>query len=188
MTNLGKIAKGTIDIFRPERDSLEEITALLHRSYQPLIEMGLNYVAATQSSVITAARLAEGIGYIARSENEIIGTITYYSSVKEDHSHPSFYKKAEVCHFGQFAVSPDLQGKGIGRMLLEHVEVKALEDKMGQIACDTAEGSADLIAFYKRRGYSQIGYQQWSHAVYRSVILCKDLNPLALRKCASLGT
>ncbi len=47
---------------------------------------------------------------------------------------------------------------------------------MREIACDTAEPAIELIKFYTKRGYREIGYYQWGHAVYRSVILSKVLS------------
>jgi hypothetical protein len=68
----------TIDGYDAVRDSLDEITAMLHTSYAVLAAMGFNYVAATQSTLVTQERLAAGIPFVARSDDGIIGTITYY--------------------------------------------------------------------------------------------------------------
>jgi len=40
----------------------------------------------------------------------------------------------------------------------------------------TTPRSAHLIAFYSARGYRNVGYEQWDHTNYRSVILSKRLN------------
>jgi GNAT superfamily N-acetyltransferase len=150
-----------IEQYAAERDSIDEITNLLHQAYRHLAEMGFNYIAATQSSLITAARIDSGITYIARSQSGIVGTITYYPRVAEDKDEPSFFKSIKVCHFGQFAVCPELQGSGIGSRLLDCVEDKAVKDYKKEIACDTAENAIHLVEYYKRRGYRKIGHQQW---------------------------
>jgi GNAT superfamily N-acetyltransferase len=168
----------TIDCYDPLRDSLDEITDLLHRAYARLVEMGFNYVAATQSSVVTMERLTAGIPYIARLNDCIIGTITYYPTAPDDITEPDYYKRSDVAHFGQFAVSPEMQKQGIGHELVELIEAKALQDGKCEIACDTAEGAIHLIDFYKRRGYRPIGYQQWGHAHYRSIILSKTIREI----------
>lgn len=137
--------------------------------------MGFNYVAADQSHDVTRSRLESGIAYVACYRNRIIGTATYYPRVPADSDHPDIYKRLDVAHFGQFAVSPDVQRHGVGNLLMDRIEEKALEEGMQHIACDTSEGAAHLISYYERRGYSKVGYQQWPHAVYRSVILSKQL-------------
>lgn len=42
----------------------DEITALLHRSYAPLAEKGMRYLASHQNSEKTLERLREGESYL----------------------------------------------------------------------------------------------------------------------------
>jgi GNAT superfamily N-acetyltransferase len=165
----------TIDFYDPTRDSLDEITNILHRAYARLAEMGFNYVAATQSTVVTQERLIAGIPYVARRNNCIIGAITYYPTVPNDIEEPNYYKNKDIAHFGQFAVAPEMQKRSIGNKLVEFIEAYALRDGKQELACDTADGAIHLIDYYKRRGYRSIGYHQWQHACYRSIILSKTL-------------
>jgi len=168
----------TIDFYDSIRDSLDEITNMLHRAYAGLAEMGFNYVAATQSTVVTQKRLTAGIPYVARFDNCIIGTITYYPTAPNDIEEPNYYKNKDVAHFGQFAVSPEMQQRGIGSKLIELVEAHAQLDGKRELACDTAEGVLQLVDYYKRRGYLLIEYHRWPHACYRSIILAKILGPM----------
>lgn len=163
-----------IELYDPTRDSLEQITQLLHSAYAKLASKGFNYVAATQSTEVTQSRLNSGQGVIARKGGVIIGTITYYTGTRGTYE-PEHYKKSSIGHFGQFAVLPALQKHSIGSKLVEFVESLALADGKSEIACDTAEGAIDLVTYYKSRGYRTIGYHQWEHATYRSVLLSKSL-------------
>lgn len=67
-------------------------------------------------------------------------------------------KQAEQVYLGMLAVSPPLQGKGIGKQLLEAAERAAQatwavsKSVMTVIACRN-----ELIAFYERRGYRRTG-------------------------------
>jgi GNAT superfamily N-acetyltransferase len=139
--------------------------------------MGFNYVAATQSTLVTQERLAAGMPFVARSDDGIIGTITYYPKAQHKNTEPDLYQDKDIGHFGQFAVSPEMQKHGIGDKLVKHVERITLVDGKRELACDTAEGAIELIDFYTRRGYKPIGYHRWGHACYRSIILCKTLGP-----------
>jgi GNAT superfamily N-acetyltransferase len=165
----------TIALYDANKDSLDELTLLLHRAYAVLADRGFNYVAATQSPLVTEKRLQAGIAYTARLNEQIVGTVTYYSTSPDTPEEPDYYKKSEVGHFGQFAVLPEMQKLGIGGMLVELIESVALSDKKEEIACDTAEGATNLIEYYTRRGYQAVGYQQWGHACYRSIMLSKSL-------------
>lgn len=164
-----------IDRYDASRDSLDEITALLHQAYAKLAAMGFNYVAATQDASVTAKRLQAGDSYVARVEGQLVGVISYYESLMPGFSEPPLYGDKDACHFGQFAVLPGKQNLGVGRQLLEYVENHAQSRGKKQIACDTAEGATHLLSFYEKRGYSPAGYHQWAHACYRSIILCKAL-------------
>ncbi|AZM63671.1 MULTISPECIES: GNAT family N-acetyltransferase [unclassified Streptomyces] len=61
-------------------------------------------------------------------------------------------------YFGMFAVSPDLQGAGLGRTVLAQAERRAREtwgaDEMHMTVISVRE---DLIAWYERRGYRRTG-------------------------------
>ena len=53
---------------------------------------------------------------------------------------------------GRLCVAPDLQGRGLGRMLLEHAEGTAVSG-IRTLSLMTGSGSADNLRFYKRAGY-----------------------------------
>jgi ribosomal protein S18 acetylase RimI-like enzyme len=63
-----------------------------------------------------------------------------------------------VCYFGMFAVSPVLQGGGIGRSLLAEAERIAHEEWGAQsMQMTVITQRRDLIAWYERRGYVLTG-------------------------------
>ncbi len=53
---------------------------------------------------------------------------------------------------GRLCVAPDLQGRGLGRMLLEHAEGTAASG-IRTFTLMTGAGSADNIRFYRKAGY-----------------------------------
>lgn len=61
-----------------------------------------------------------------------------------------------LAEFGTFAVDPELHGKGLGSELLCSAELMApVEIKVFQVS--VVSRNADLIAFYRRRGYRETG-------------------------------
>lgn len=159
------------------RDSYDALTELLHAAYRPLAEMGLNYVATTQDASVTRARIgAATASWVAVGDDgAIVGTVCYYAGSRHDRE-PAWYSRAEVGHFGQFAVSPAQQRSGIGAALLRAVEERALADGKMELACDTAEPASHLHAYYARHGFRVVGRHRWPHAVYDSIILSKSLD------------
>lgn len=65
-------------------------------------------------------------------------------------------KEAEL-YFGMLTVSPDLQAKGIGKLLLSAVEKYALQYHYNRITMTVISIRKELIAWYERRGYSATG-------------------------------
>ena len=155
-------------------DDIEELTALLNRSYKKLSDQGFKYLASHQDSSITKKRIDEGQCFIALFDNKLIATITYYSPAQA--SGNEWYDQNFVASYGQFAVDEKLQKEGIGSKLIEHVETLARSDNAKEIAVDTAEGAEELIRYYSKRDYKFVGHTQWKETNYRSVLLSKKLN------------
>lgn len=62
------------------------------------------------------------------------------------------------CEFGKFAVDPNQQANGIGKMLLEASEAAAKSHfGVSLMTMLVVDGRFELEAFYKRRGYSRTG-------------------------------
>jgi len=155
-------------------DDLVALTDLLHRAYAELADMGLRYVASHQSVETTAKRIARGECYVALLEQRIVGTITLQPPDLASGS--AWLDRADVAVFKQFGVEPALKRRGIGAALLDTVEQRALDLGAAEVACDTADDAAHLIALYERRGYRFIEHVDWRpHTNYCSVVLSKRL-------------
>jgi GNAT superfamily N-acetyltransferase len=154
-------------------DSISALTELLHRAYRPLADNGLRFLATHQDDSVTLDRCREGECYVAMQQGKIVGTILFRDSAATEGC--DWYDRPDVASFGQFAVSPELQGRGIGSMLIDLVESLAAETGAQEIALDTAEGAKHLIEYYTRRGYRPVGHADWEETNYISVILSKRL-------------
>jgi GNAT superfamily N-acetyltransferase len=155
-----------------ETDDIEELTRLLNLAYKALADMNLHFVASHQNAERTRKRVSEGTCFVAVLKGKIVGTICYYPP-ENTHGTP-WYNLANVAHFGQFAVEPELQKSGIGDMLLKTVEQEAFKNGVEELALDTAEPAIHLIEFYKKRGYRFIEFTHWDEVNYRSVIMSKN--------------
>jgi GNAT superfamily N-acetyltransferase len=154
-------------------DSLEELTDLLHRAYKALADMGLRYVATYQSVDITHKRILYGTCFVAVVKGRIVGTITYHPS---SHTRGSpWYEREGVAKITQISVEPELQGNGLGRELVAHVEEYARQDGAVEVALDTAEPAHHLIDWYRRMGYRFVEYVDWPVTNYRSMVFSKKL-------------
>ena len=157
-----------------EGDDAEALTELLHRAYRPLLEAGMRYTATHQTVEVTLKRMSHGECWVVVNQGEIVGTGTLYEPWGE--SDCEFYCKTGVAVFGQFAISPELQGKGIGRKLVGLFEDRSREFGAKWLACDTSEHADHLIAMYQRWGFELVGRADYRpHVNYESVILAKRL-------------
>jgi len=165
-----------VRLFR-ESDSIDELTSLLHRAYARLGKLGLNYTAVDQTAEVTAKRIRGGTCYVATLANTLVGTIVVQPTYAKNEC--EYFTRPGVAAAHQFAVEPERQSLGIGRMLLAKAESWALENGFRELAMDTAEQATHLIELYARLGYRHVGWVQWSGKVYRSVVLSKQLQPAA---------
>jgi GNAT superfamily N-acetyltransferase len=65
----------------------------------------------------------------------------------------------DSCVLGKFAVSPDLQGAGLGKKLMLAAEAAAISHfGVTRMTMTVVDGRRELEAFYERRGYRQTGH------------------------------
>ncbi|HEY1544177.1 MAG TPA: GNAT family N-acetyltransferase [Xanthobacteraceae bacterium] len=156
-------------------DSIDALTALLHRAYAALAAKGWNYTAVDQSVDVTRERVAQGACLVAvDGQSRIVGTITY-DPPEISYDGSPWLCRPDVAHLAQFGVEPLRQGGGIGARLMAAVEGMARTDGAREIALDTAEPAMHLVEWYARCGYRFIEYVQWRGKRYRSVIMSKAL-------------
>lgn len=168
------------------RDSLDALTALLHRAYAPLAAAGMNFTAATQDTATTARRAAEGCCWLALLDKQVVGTITVCGPYADGEApwavDVPWFRERDTAHFHQFAVDPAVQGQGLGRRLVAAAEAWALQRGYRRMALDTAEPAAGLRGLYTRLGYADVAQVQWEGKAYRSVIMLKTLDRSPLRE------
>lgn len=163
-------------------DSITELTKLLHRAYAKQVAMGLKPLAGRQDDATTLKRVVNGECYVSvhhvtnadgSVRQKLVGSILFHE--EEESEGPPWFHRSEVASFSQFAVDSDYQGMGIGQMLLGLVEERARETGAKELGLSMAEPDAELMAFYKKRGYRDIEFWQWPYTNYRSAILSKSL-------------
>lgn len=154
-------------------DSLGDLTTFLHEAYAPLAAAGMRFWASFQDVENTADRARKGECWLAVLDGAIVGTVTVYTPDRT--SGCPLYDEPDVASFGQLAVSPSLQGRGLGAALLDLVEARARTAGASWIACDTAMPAHHLVRLYESRGYVRAAQAQWDGVNYRSHILVKPL-------------
>jgi len=151
------------------------IMHMLHRAYRKQVDMGLRPLAGRQDADVTLRRCSSGECYLAidSESTQPIGVIIL-NEIEPDTGPPWFMRQG-VQSFSQLAVDPSVQGRGVGRQLLEVVERRAKERNAEELALSMAEPDDDLRRFYQRHGYRIVGIWKWPYTNYQSLIMSKTV-------------
>jgi ribosomal protein S18 acetylase RimI-like enzyme len=88
-------------------------------------------------------------------------TVLKYTNDKQQIKGCVYLKKQqEHLYLGMLTVSPELQGKGVGKMLLLASEEKAKQLGCKSIVMTVITKRHELIDWYKRHGYYETGQKQ----------------------------
>lgn len=87
-------------------------------------------------------------------------------------------------HFGMLSVHPDIQGRGIGRLLVSEAEERARRSGCSRMTLEVASPRVELPAYYARLGYVIAGEAPWPasalHQLKQSahfIVMTKTLGP-----------
>lgn len=156
------------------RDSIHDLTEMLHRAYKRHADRGMRAIAAFQDDMTTVRRITGGECYVAvlrDDERKMVGTIVF-----KDAAHTGgteWFDRGNVASFSQLAVEPWLQGRGIGGLLIRTAERRAQECGAAEIALSTPEPATELVAMYSHKGYRLVDHMHWPGTNYRSAIMSK---------------
>jgi len=157
-------------------DDFAEVYGVIRRAYGEVLEKyGVGYTATRQNMDEVKARTDKGDCFVALYDGEIAGVIVLYRR-EESSRWRNWYAEPGVGACGLFAVDPPLQGKGVGKALLQAAETRARELGMKEMALDTAEPVPYAVPYYQSRGFRFVEIVQWEGNAYRNVMLSKTLN------------
>jgi GNAT superfamily N-acetyltransferase len=157
------------------RDSLAELTHLLHAAYAPWGARGFAFNGVDQAEAVTAARVRLGVCLVACVGERLVGTALVHGPFR---TAPSAYlQRPDIACVQQFAVHPEWQRLGIGSTLLAQCELCAGAAGYRQLALDTAAALPELVGYYCRRGYVAVDTMQWPGKRHASLVLAKPLVP-----------
>lgn len=162
-------------------DSLAHLTELLHRAYKQHADRGIKALAAFQPEEVTRRRITGGECYVGTFLGKVVGTILFKDAPSTaaggvaGSTRIEWFERGDVATFSQFAVEPELQGRGIGQVLMQKVEQRARETGAAEIGLSTPEPAVWLVEMYKRHGYRIVDRVQWHETNYLSAIMSKSL-------------
>ncbi|MEW2585594.1 GNAT family N-acetyltransferase [Streptomyces virginiae] len=168
-------------VVRPfaEDDSVVDLTRLLHRAYSGHAAEGRVFFASYQSVQDTAYRLGRGECWVALQGGALVGTVTVAAPYEVPEGYPAGEGSGS---FWQLAVDPSYRGSGLGERLLSLAEERIAALGSDAVVIDTSLDAAELVGWYRRRGYVPVGTWRWDVTNYESVVLRKGLAPTGRRR------
>lgn len=106
--------------------------------------------------------LEKGMILIAEDGKELVGSV--YIELRGD-----------AAYFGLLAVSPDKQGKGLGRFLVEAAEDFAREEGCSQMTMRIVDQRKELPAFYEKLGYRVTSEEPFPEG-FETLVPCRMVN------------
>lgn len=115
------------------------------------------------------AYLQNAVIYIAELKQETIGVYVLFNT------------GPETAEIKNIAVEPVHQGKGIGKMLLEHAAQMAKASGCNTLLIGTADSSINQLSLYQKAGFKIIGLKKnffihnYHQPIYENGVQCKDM-------------
>ncbi|GMR65343.1 MULTISPECIES: GNAT family N-acetyltransferase [Bacillus] len=115
-----------------------------------------------------------GLTYVAKQEESVIGVFVLLET------------RPKTMEIMNIAVVEHMQGKGIGKKLLEHAVETAKEHGMLQLEVGTGNSSVSQLAFYQKCGFRifSIDFDYFSkhyeEEIIENGIVCRDMIRLAM--------
>jgi ribosomal protein S18 acetylase RimI-like enzyme len=92
-------------------------------------------------------KIERGLVFVIREDATIIGAVVLEN-------------REGYLYLGSLAVSPEHQGKGVGRQLLKVAEDEAMRRGFSEIRLYTNEKMLETIAIYNKYGYKETGRKE----------------------------
>lgn len=117
---------------------------------------------ASRAGWTTEADILQGQRTDAAGVREVLAAPSGRVLVAERHGEPvaccQLEHRGDAAYFGMFAVRPELQGAGLGKVIIAEAERTARADwGVRQMHMTVISVREELIAWYERRGYRRTG-------------------------------
>jgi len=135
-------ASRAIQIRAANHEDASAVAAVLKKAFTEYLELytGLGFAATVLTNDQVKDRITEGPMWVAIEEREIVGTVAAVS-------------KGDALYIRGMGIVPSARGKGIGELLLNHVEAFAGASGYKRMTLSTTPFLSRAISLYERIGF-----------------------------------
>jgi ribosomal protein S18 acetylase RimI-like enzyme len=130
-----------------------EVTALAYRHQAESVSLNPDYLDRV-ADVATRARHA--VVLVAVEDGRLLGSVTVELSDRIPGGHPRPPLKPDQAHVRMLGVHPHVQGRGIGRRLMEGAAAEARRAGKRRITLETTEAMRAAQHLYESMGYRRL--------------------------------
>lgn len=143
----------TLTFSKAQQQDAEQLAALVNSAYRGEVSRQgwtteVDLLDGRRTEAAELERLiadANSIILLCKHASELVGSV-------------HLERNGEQVQFGMLAVNPSLQGRGIGKQLLQSAELAARQAwPVNTFIMAVISSRHELIAFYERRGYRRTG-------------------------------
>ncbi|MBI3556098.1 MAG: GNAT family N-acetyltransferase [Deltaproteobacteria bacterium] len=150
-------------IRRAEQRDLHALIQLIQKCIQRMRENGIDqWDEIYPDKTLLEKDIQSRTIYVCESGGQLSGCVTLNDV--QDPAYASIDWGLEEPPIGiihRLMVSPDFQGRGLGRALMSHIEKEAMHQGIRTIRLDAFTGNPAALAVYEKIGYKRAGIVQF---------------------------
>ena len=154
-----------------EYETLEDILALIHSSFQERLDAGMNFCCSFWNIEDLKKILKDAVIWLVYSEKSLCGI----SAIKVYNN-----KSTRSGKFEFTAISTNYKNRGLASILAEK-KIKYLQEQHCEyILSDTSVHAKSSIKYHLKNGFKIVGLESWEHTNYYSYMFRLQLKPSVL--------
>lgn len=144
-------------------NDLQNICSLVAAAIETMEEQGIHQwdkVYPTREDF--ANDIANGTLYTVTEESRLIAIYTISTEYDPEYLNAEWeYNGETACIIHRLCVSPEVQNRGIGKIVLNHIENQLQNIGFESVRLDVFSENPYAISLYKKSGYKRCGYANW---------------------------
>lgn len=144
-------------------DDLKNICSLIEAAIETMEKQGIHQWDEIYPTMEDFANdITNGTLYTVTEESRLIAIYTISTEYEPEYLNAEWKCNGETtCIIHRFCVSPEVQNRGIGKIVLNHIENQLQNIGFKSARLDVFSENPYAISMYEKNGYERCGYADW---------------------------